>query len=139
MRRSVIAAAALVLLAAGCTSSSGSSSSGTASGRVLVDEHDNGRTVRVDRGGVVELRLHSTYWQLDPAAGGVLVVSSRAVIATAPNGQRCVAGQGCGTVAVDLSAAHSGRVTLRAHRASCGEALRCTGSNGSFAVQVVVG
>lgn len=134
MKRTTIAAA-LVLLA-GCGSSGGAGSSDGSASPVLVTEKDNGHSVQVRRGGVIELRLHNTYWQVDSAQGDALVVTSRKVV---PRRGHCPPGQGCGTVAVDLRAAHDGRVTVRAHRTSCGEARLCTGSEGSFTVGIVVG
>ena len=37
-----------------------------------------------------------------------------------------------------FSALRAGRAVVTAHRTSCGEALRCTGNQGSYAVTVMV-
>jgi hypothetical protein len=135
MRKSALGAA-LVVLIAGCGSSGGNA--GSAGGRVVVGDSDNGRTVTLSRGDTLELQLHSTYWRVDRVSAGVLAASRPTVAAGSPSMTRCVPGQGCGTVTVDFRAAHAGRATVRAHRTSCGEARRCTGGAGAFRLTVVV-
>src|SRR4051794_2021258 len=98
--RTATSACLLLLLVAGCSSGRPASSA-----HVVVDEQDNGHTVRVARGDVVDLRLHSTYWQVIPTSGGELVVASRKVTGESPSSKHCVPGQGCGIVSVDFRAA----------------------------------
>ena len=140
---SVIGVVALlaVLTAAGCAGSStapgGSAASGHTSRTVRVGFADSGRTVRVHPGDVVEVRLHSTYWSFQPVAASALH-AGKPVVHAVPIGTG-VAGSGAGTVTVDFRAADRGRATITAARRSCGEALRCTGSQGRFTLDVVVG
>ena len=133
MKRTLTALTTLVL-AAGCTSAASSTTHRT----VLITEKDAGHVVRLHRGDVVRWVLHSTYWTQRPAAGGELVRTAHRVRAVPPSDRRCVPGQGCGTVETDFRAVATGRVTLRAHRDGCGEAMLCTGDRGRFSVEIVV-
>ena len=124
-------------------SSSAASSSAApsgAAGRVVVDERDNHKVVRVSRGSVVTVVLHSTYWRFGPAPGPHVLqqLSAPHVSPRPPHAGGCVPGQGCGTVTVVYRAAAAGTAFIRASRVSCGEALRCTGGNGLFSVTVIV-
>jgi hypothetical protein len=49
-----------------------------------------------------------------------------------------VPGQGCGTVTAVFAAIAPGSARLTASRISCGEALRCTGSDGVYVLTVTV-
>ncbi len=104
---------------------------------VRVGTADSGRTVRLNPGDVVEVRLHSTYWTFGPVVGGALR-ADRPVVRAVPVG-RTVPGSGAGTVTVTFHARHRGRATITAARHSCGEAMRCTGGQGHFTLDVVVG
>jgi hypothetical protein len=55
-----------------------------------------------------------------------------------PGSQRCVPGEGCGTVAVAFEAVRPGRQTIVATRTSCGEAMGCTADQGRYQVTIVV-
>jgi hypothetical protein len=48
-----------------------------------------------------------------------------------------VPGTGCGTIRADYRVAEAGSTQLSAARTVCGEAMRCTGRNGRWAVTVV--
>ena len=154
MKRTLIALTTLVL-AAGCTSAASSpshratdhSTQSSPSTRhptphhrtVVITEKDKGTVVRVHRGDRVELTLHSTYWQVSPIGIEVLypvIDNSSPTRAGLP--PSCVPGGGCGTVTFEYLAEHAGRVVLRAHRNSCGEAMRCTAGSGRFSVTVIV-
>jgi len=52
--------------------------------------------------------------------------------------QGCVPGGGCGTVTARYSAISGGTAQVAAHRDSCGEAMRCQGTNGDWRITVVV-
>lgn len=125
---------------AACSGSGGSAvvgvrGTGTAVTHQLT-EHDDGSTVDARVGDSVTVTLHSTYWQFRPPAGGVLQQKREPV--PSPGGSACptVPGSGCGTVVADYVVSASGTVTLTAHRESCGEAMRCAGSNGAWSVTV---
>ena len=98
---------------------------------------DNGHALSVHVGDHLQVVLGSTYWQLsgssDPA---VLRPSSQPTVSPQPGG--CVPGGGCGTVSARFEAVAPGRADVTASRTSCGEALACTGAQGSYRVTVVV-
>ncbi|MEP7178417.1 MAG: hypothetical protein ABI775_04975 [Pseudonocardiales bacterium] len=101
-------------------------------------EADKGHTIAVSVGDDVVVVLHSTYWKLAPMTGAVLQASGPAAV-TPASAQSCVPGQGCGTVTQTFRAKAGGRTVITADRTSCGEAMRCTGSNGSYRLDIVVG
>lgn len=143
------AACAAILLLAGCQSAaprpaggSGASSQTTPAGggrTVAASETDNGHTITLAVGDVVVVELHNTYWQFAP------VPQSAALKLTGPSSvvpsqtRSCVPGQGCGTVRESFQATSPGRAVIAASRTSCGEARRCTGTEGAYSVSVVVG
>jgi hypothetical protein len=115
------------------------STSAAASGKpVAVDDAANGTTVELTRGARLTVTLHSTYWQLaTPADASVLEVRSGP--AARPNPScRSIPGTGCGTVTAVYTAARTGTTMLTAHRASCGEALRCTPAQSDWSVKIRV-
>lgn len=132
--RPVLALAASGLLLAGCANGSSSDrSAATAPTPHQLDEHDNGKTVDAQLGDTIIVVLHSTYWSFDTPARVLQPLS------TQPSPSHCaVVGSGCGTVTATFNAAHVGTVTLHAHRDSCGEAIRCTGTNGDWSATVHV-
>ena len=105
---------------------------------VSVNDTSNGTTVDARVGDTVAVTLHSTYWSLGPPTGGALVQESGP--SPSPGGTGCphIPGTGCGTVTATYRADAQGTSTLTAHRTSCGEALRCSGRQGEWTVQVVV-
>ncbi len=156
MKRTLLALTT-VALAAGCTSAASSTTHTTpppspASSQPLVVHHptphhvkvritwkDKGHVVRVHRGDTVDLRLPTTFWDVvTPQSIDVLNPLLDAVPTRAGLPPSCVPGGGCGTTEVEYRAVHAGRVTLRAHRNSCGEAMRCVAGRGRFSVTVVV-
>jgi len=118
----------------------GSATPGSAARHVAVDERDNHKVIRIARGTVVTVVLHSTYWRFGPAPGPrVLAQLSAPRVSPRPvRAGGCVPGQGCGTVTVGYRAIGAGTALVRASRVSCGEALRCTGGNGLFSVTLIV-
>ncbi|MDQ1698919.1 MAG: hypothetical protein QOG34_782 [Frankiaceae bacterium] len=135
----VLATAATLLLAAGCggaTSTSGPGNPSGQNGTVSLDEKANGTTVHVHFGDTVTVTLHSTYWSFLPTGG--LALQPFAPAQTAPStGCGQPVGSGCGTVTASFNVGHVGTTTLRAHRDTCGEALRCTGDQADWSVTVV--
>lgn len=109
-----------------------------------LSEKNASKTVAVKLGSQVELTLHSMYWQLAVPAKSASLISKGAPILkpifpspSAPAGCR-IAGSGCGTQTWVFRAAKVGITHLVASRTTCGEAMKCTGANGSFAVTVKV-
>jgi hypothetical protein len=101
-----------------------------------VSERDKGTTIAVARGTHLRLVLHNTYWQIaKPSDTTVVRPDGRPEVAP---GRHCLPGVGCGTVVERFIAVGTGRAQLRAHRTTCGEALRCTGGRGRYSVTIHV-
>ena len=136
----LIAAGALALLvAAGCGGGSNATLEprGHPTTHTVVDA-DNGATVHARVGDLILVTLHSTYWQFAEPNGSVLVPVNPAV--AQPGDASCspsIPGSGCGTVRAGYRVARSGTARIVAGRASCGEAMRCTGQQGRWSVTVV--
>jgi hypothetical protein len=111
---------------------------GTA-GTVLADEHLNGRTVAVAVGQRLELDLHSTYWVVAGSQEPALLSQDGPTRTTVPAPGSCLPGAGCGLLRTTFTALRPGTATLTASRTSCGEALRCTGDQGSYRLTVTIG
>ena len=152
MRRRAIAAAALAILTAGCGSSGGGGTSaggapggggggggGTATGSpprlVTIGFAANGRTMTVHPYDTIRIKLQSTYWRFHPVTGGVL--SHGRIAAHPAHGPVVIRGMGSGTMIATFRVLKPGTAHITAARQSCGEAMRCVGGEGSFAVTVV--
>ena len=119
-------------------------SSAQATTTTTLSEKNASKTVAVKLGSRVELTLHSMYWGLAVPAKSSSLTSKGAPIlkpifpsSSAPAGCK-IAGSGCGTQTWEFVATKVGITHLVASRTTCGEALRCTGTNGRFAVTVKV-
>ena len=135
-RRRWLATAVLVLAVSACggSSSGGQTSVKSGSSTHRLDDGSNGTTVDVQLGDTVVVTLHNTYWTL-AAPTGVLQPLGAPQSSPSPC---AVMGSGCGTVTESYNANHVGQTTLHAHRASCGEALRCTAKQSDWSVTVRV-
>ncbi|GAA2743946.1 hypothetical protein GCM10009868_19750 [Terrabacter aerolatus] len=102
-----------------------------------VTESDNGRTVDVAGGRVLVAVLHNTYWRFGPPGAGITQLGEQ-VVTPAPRGT-CLPGVGCGTVVARYRTVGVGAADLTASRTTCGEALRCSPSQGSWVVHVRIG
>ena len=103
-----------------------------------VSEPDNGRIVTVPVGSTVTLVLHNTYWQVQGSSDAAVLKLVSGPTASGAGPSACIPGSGCGTVTATFRAVAPGSATVTAARASCGEALRCTGTAGAYAVTIVV-
>jgi hypothetical protein len=104
---------------------------------VTAGDQDNGRVLSVHVGDHLRVVLASTYWQLAGSSDpNVLRPAGEPAVSPQPSG--CVPGGGCGSVTAPFDAVAAGRADVTARRASCGEALACTGAQGSYRVTVVV-
>jgi hypothetical protein len=101
---------------------------------------DSGKTITLRVGATVHVALDSAYWTFQPvAAPRLLKMDTHAFIPPSPGTcSHQVMGSGCGTQVADYTALAAGQTAVVATRISCGEALRCTGANGHFEVQIVV-
>ena len=123
-------------LTLGC-SAAGAAPSPRATTPKTVTDRDNGKTVVLQVGDQLKVALASTYWTIHTSSNAaVLRADGPQVIKGRIDG--CVPGEGCGTANRLFSALSPGRVTVRASRVSCGEALRCTRGRGLFTIAVVV-
>jgi hypothetical protein len=104
---------------------------------VTVNEHQNHKTVTVHQGDRVRLVLHNTYWSIQRAHGHALRTDGPQQT-SGRLGAGCVPGAGCGTATRIFVARHTGVTRLTASRTSCGEALHCTGDQGSYSVKIRV-
>lgn len=138
----VLKRSALFVAIIGITSM-GISQSQAASTRALSEKNIN-QTVSVKAGRTVSLTLHSMYWTLKAQAKSSSLSPNGSPIfkpvlpgPTAPNGCK-IAGSGCGTQTWKFTATKIGMAHLLATRTTCGEAMRCTGTNGRFEVTVKI-
>ena len=132
-----LAILALALAASGIEGVAGA----TGVAKVTITESSNGHVVTVARGAHLVVTLHNTYWTITPLSGQTVLTQigaqqTRGQLSGATHA--CVPGQGCGTVTMNYVANAAGLVRLTAHRTTCGEAMRCTGSQGSWSVSVRV-
>jgi len=104
---------------------------------VIVRDQDNGHALSVHVGDHVYVVLGSTYWALDGSSDPAVLRPTVAPSAS-PQAKGCVPGAGCGIVTGQFDAVAAGRADVTAKRSTCGEALACTGSQGSYRVTVVV-
>ena len=104
---------------------------------LTASDAQNGRTVTLHVGDSLDITLHSTYWRF-AGSSNAAVVAPEASPTVSPSASGCVAGQGCGTVTASFDALAVGTAVIDASRTTCGEALLCTGSAGSYRLTVEV-
>jgi hypothetical protein len=104
---------------------------------VRAGDGSNGHTIAMRRGQRLIVALSSTYWQLQRSSNTTVLglVGSPTIN---PQLAGCIPGGGCGTATATYRASSAGRATVTATRTSCGEALRCVGASGQFALRVIV-
>jgi hypothetical protein len=136
--KSLLVASSLLIFMLGLNSAQAAISTRT------LTEKNATKVVAVKFGGRVQLSLHSMYWHLTmPPKNASLTAKGLPILKpifpgpTAPNGCR-IAGSGCGTQTWVFTATKVGFTHLIATRTTCGEAMRCTGTNGRFEVTVKV-
>ena len=103
-----------------------------------LDDASNGTTITVNLGDEITVTLASTYWTIASPSNQTVLVPQGAQ-QTSP-GASCprIPGTGCGTATRSFLAQAAGTSLLSAHRTACGEALACTGAQGSWQATVVV-
>lgn len=151
MRRITIAAAALCALTACGAASSAGAPGGAPSGSpapstpaisagpgtpLVVSEAQNGTTQHASRGATVTVVLHSTYWHIGGSSNQTVL---RLVTGEQPSpSPGYIPGAGCGTVSETFIALADGTATVGATRTTCGEAVRCIGTEGIYRVTIIV-
>lgn len=101
---------------------------------------DNGTSLRLRVGQRLHVVLATPYWTFHPSdTSRVLRQDANGVGAPSATCSGPPGTAGCGTRTADFTAIGAGRTVVVATRVICGEAMRCTGSNGRFAVYVTVG
>ena len=110
------------------------------SGVPTLGDSANGTTVTISPGERFQVTLGSTYWTFDPPSSATVLVPQGSQQTSPGPSSSCppYPGSGCGTATQVYTAEAQGTAVVSAHRTSCGEALRCTGSQGSFKLTVVV-
>jgi hypothetical protein len=104
---------------------------------IVATDSDNGNTFDLHVGDRLEVKLNSTYWTIHESTDpSVLRLAGPMAISPQPNG--CVPGAGCGLAIASFDAVGKGSADVAASRVSCGEAMRCVGTSGSFRLSVVV-
>lgn len=129
---------ALMLLAScGRAVAPGTGSPSPSGGQLQVaGDSDNGSTKELRVGDRLEVGLHSTYWTIKGSSNPqVLLAEGPVVVSSSRTG--CVPGGGCGRVAMIFDVVGAGSADVTAARTSCGEAMACTGSEGSYKITVV--
>ena len=99
----------------------------------------SGTTAHAPTGDLVHVRLTGTQWTFDPPTGDVLVTKGPSVVSAGANCSTAVVGEGCGTTTATFHAVTPGTAVIHATRTTCGEARRCTGSEGDFTITLAVG
>lgn len=103
----------------------------------VVSYQENGQTIDLQQGQVLQVVLSSTYWMIHGSSDSA-VLSQLVGPSTQPQPSGCVPGQGCGTATAAYRADAPGQAQVSASRSVCGEALGCTAANSQFVVYVVV-
>ena len=139
LRPALVCVAAASVLAAGCGVAHHGAGGPPPIPR-FITEHDraNGTTIHVGIGDKVALVLGSSYWQF-AGSSKPAVLRQEGPVTLVKASHSCRPGVGCQPKRAVYKALARGKAIISAHRASCGEALACTGSRGHFKLTVVVG
>lgn len=139
MRRNRLILAIVVALL--CTNAATASAATTKT----LSEVNSNRAITLKVGVRVTLTLHSLYWVLIlPSKSSPLVRTGAPILQDGKPGDPpgtpvChVVGDGCGIQIWNFVAIKVGTTHLRAFRTSCGEAMRCTGTEGQFDAKVKI-
>ena len=86
-------------------------------------------------GRELKVQLSSTYWTIHGSTNPTVLRAMEPAVVS-PRSSGCVPGGGCGTVTMVFKVVGAGSSDVTASRQSCGEAMRCTGNEGSYRVSV---
>ncbi|WP_042374710.1 hypothetical protein [Streptacidiphilus neutrinimicus] len=113
--------------------------SATGTAVVVVHNADKGHTVTLHPGQTLEVVLTGGYWAAPASsAASVLKLSGGPSFASPSPGQTCRPGVDCRAQQTEFVAVSAGTATVSSSRSNCGEAMRCTDSNGKFGITVTV-
>jgi hypothetical protein len=87
---------------------------------------------------VIELALHSTYWEIQGSSDEAVLVPRGAPVRTPAIAGTCPPGVDCGSVGLRFTARQAGTARISAARTLCGEALRCRPEQSTFSLTVIV-
>jgi hypothetical protein len=135
----LVSAAFLASCGAALTGGGASPSPGSTPGARLIvaTDSDNGNTFDLHVGDRLEVKLNSTYWTIHESTD-LSVLRLAGPMAVSPQTNGCVPGAGCGLAIASFDAVGKGSADISASRISCGEAMRCIGTAGSYRLSVVV-
>lgn len=138
--RALAASATVALLTAGCAAGKPGTHTSASPGTspATVNNSDSGRTVHLARGQQLVVVLTGGYWTFGPSPDPTVMRPDRGPTLLAPSPADCPPGLGCSPIEVRFTAISAGTTQIRASRTTCGEARRCTGNQGRFAVVVDV-
>jgi hypothetical protein len=139
-RHTLAVSAAAALLAAGCTSGIAGppTPASPRSSVTTVSNSDSGRTIHLAMGQRLTVVLSGGYWTFAPSPDPAVLRQDRGPTLLPRSPANCPPGLGCSPIEVRFTAVSPGTTQVRAGRTTCGEALRCTGDRGRFAVTVDV-
>ncbi|MDR2986418.1 MAG: hypothetical protein LBV34_16415 [Nocardiopsaceae bacterium] len=132
-----LAAMASAMIVAGCGAAH--QETGSPHPPRLFTEHDhaNGKTIHIAVGDKVVLILGSSYWNFRGSSTPMVLRQVGPAILVRSS-HSCPPGVGCQPKRARYKALAPGKAVISAHRLTCGEALRCTGSHGHFRLTVIV-
>jgi len=107
------------------------------SSEVTATEDDSGSTLTIVQGRTLTVILHSTNWRFDSVGDPAVLRQLYEPVYAADSSGR-IPGTGAGIPTVGFTAIGPGVAIIRVSRTSCGEALRCTGTQGEFSLIVNV-
>ena len=110
---------------------------GTPSSGIKAGDKQNGTSITMHPGQTLMVTLGSTYWTIQGSSDSQVLTPVGAAVTT-PQSCSAAPGSGCGTVSQEFRAVKSGTAQVSASRTSCGEAMRCVGPAGQYALTVQV-
>lgn len=106
--------------------------------QVVLDEHANGRTVKVTVGSTVELLLHFSFWDINGSSSPSVLAQAGAPTLLPQTPPTCAPEIGCSSLRATFTALRAGTSVLSASRNTCGEAIQCPPAKRRFQVTVIV-
>lgn len=102
---------------------------------VEVTDADNGQTITVSIGTIVDVVFSADNWNIQPSSNPAVLAMSGGPV---QHQTQCIPGGTCGTTTAEFVAKQTGTATISATRTYCGEAIRCQPSTDTRTVGVTV-